>query len=107
MNKNIFLPYNYKDPSNQDDEMTYKDFVKNLTSRTTKKKDCIYKFNNKIECRWRIMDFDANRDKFSIEISYKKPFSKRMYLNIHGYWVLRDIPKYYNKFVKEIYYYYE
>jgi hypothetical protein len=58
---------------------------------------------NNIEWRWRFIKI--NNDIF-VEISYKKPNNKRLFINKSGKWTEKYIDAYYDQFVKkEIYYY--
>ncbi len=57
------------------------------------------------EWRWRIFKF-PNRENEVVEISFKKPNEKRMYINRTGEWVYREINQDFDKFVVDEYYVY-
>ena len=57
------------------------------------------------EWRWRIFKF-PNKKNEVVEISFKKPDEKRMYINRTGEWVHREINQEFDKFVIDEYYVY-
>ena len=57
------------------------------------------------EWRWRIFKFDNGRD--IIEISYKTNENDRMYLDLYGNWVKNDNVDMYNKYLINVFYYYD
>jgi hypothetical protein len=61
--------------------------------------------NVNTEWRWRIFKF-PNKKNEVVEISFKKPREKRMYINRLGEWVCIEINKEFDKFVIDEYYVY-
>jgi hypothetical protein len=59
----------------------------------------------KTEWRWRIFKF-PNKKSDVIEISFKKPSDKRMYINGNGTWVYREIDTQLDQFVVDEFYTY-
>jgi hypothetical protein len=58
-----------------------------------------------IEWRWRIFKI-PNRENTLIEISFKKPNDKRMYIDKSGKWINSEVDKEFDKFVIDEYYVY-
>jgi len=80
-----------------------KDSVKNDIPKNSFKeeqKDLALKHT---EWRWRILEINNIE---VIEISFKMPNKKRVFMNRHGEWKKRDIDPIYDKYVIEAYYYY-
>lgn len=84
--------------------LTKCDVISSIPKNFVKKEDTELSKNN-TEWRWRIFKF-PNKKNEVVEISFKKPNEKRMYINRTGEWVNRDINSEFNKFVVDEYYVY-
>jgi len=93
-----------QDDYTNDKNITFTNVMDNLPKGYTSVKNKEWRNEKTIKWRWRFLKFN---NKTTVEISYKYPHeNKRIYFNKNGNWVYRDVPKIYNQYVENIYYYY-
>ena len=83
-------------------KISLKDFEKRIPPNAKPLKNMDLE-NTHTEWRWRIFKID---EKYILEMSYKKPNEKRMFLNKFGNWILYDenTLNIYNEFVIKVLY---
>ncbi len=103
----IFITQNeVKKKNDVTGKLTYTDIYNTIpyTKTTTPLDEDDWRKNKQAEWRWRFMKIGPKR---VVEISYIKYNSQvREYQSKYGTWVHREIPKEYDKYVIESYYYY-
>ena len=105
MNSSIFLKKSETESDNINTLLlTKSDVIESIPKNFVKYVDPVLA-NVNTEWRWRIFKF-PNKKNEVVEISFKKPRDKRMYINKTGEWVYRELDKILDNFVVDEYYVY-
>jgi hypothetical protein len=104
MNKDdIFIKHDGNSHQKQN-PLSKKDIMDSIPPNALSKCD-LKLAESKTEWRWRIFKFPNKKNEI-VEISYKKPFEDRMYINKSGDWITSQVDDFYDKFVTNEFYSY-
>ena len=102
---NIFVKHD-EEPLNNDDlsVLSKEEILESIPKDALKKQNCDLAKTN-TEWRWRIFKI-PNKENTLIEISFKNPNDKRMYIDKNGKWKNSEVGKEFDVFVIDEYYVY-
>ena len=101
---NIFVKHTEEMSNDSIYSLTKDEVIKSIPKGALKKKDNNLSTLN-TEWRWRIFKI-PNKENDLIEISFKKPNDKRMYIDKEGKWINSEVGKEFDNFVIDEYYVY-